>query len=186
MLRSIRLGALILQLFAANQSAYALTFKLAPTGAVMLQPSSSWYHAAFGLTLDLQTKDQKFVTRLAALERPEFRANGYEDKDWAGFFLLGSKVASTKFLRLEHSVIAFAGPARVGGSIRSTHAFDDVKKRSFTMNGPAFGLEWSARLRSVELSAGHTMFVGFGDETQSRAFVAWPWNFFTVTAGWLI
>jgi hypothetical protein len=186
MLQSIRMGVLFLQLFAVSHGAHAVTVKLAPTGAMMLQPSSSWYHAAFGLTLDLQTKDQKFVTRLAALERPEFKANGYEDKDWAGFFLFGSKVASTKFLRLEHSINAFAGPARVGGSIRSTHSFDEVKKRSFAMNGPAFGLEWSTRLGSVEVAAGHMMFVGFGDETQSRAFVAWPWNFFTATLGWLI
>ena len=185
MQRLLHLGA-FLWAFAASQLALSMTMKIAPTGALMLQPSSSWYHAAMGLTLDLEAKDQEFVSRLAGLERPKFSANGYEDQDWAAFLLAGSKVARVKYGGLDHSIVALAGAARVGGWIRSTHSFDDVKKRSFIMNGPAFALEWRMRLRAFELSAGHSMFVGFGDETQSRAFVAWPWSFFTLGAGWLL
>lgn len=173
---------LALALCFASDVALAATFKVASTGGLMQQPTSHYYHAIYGLAVEGGVESQKFVVRGSYLERPEFRNAGFRDKDYGYFLMAGTKITKTK----DRGLYAYFGGGRMLGYVKAdpdTAVEGDAKERDFGISGPSAVLEYVFRWKKLDLAANHQTFIGYGDKAQAEAYVAWPYNFFQVSAG---
>lgn len=175
---------------------YALpALKLATTAGLMQQPTSHYYCAVYGVVVDFGTENESFLTRASYVERPEFRSNGFVDKEYGWFAQIGSKLTKAK----SHGLYAYIGAGRMRGYMKLDKDFDrpqasssstatsiNVSKRSFTLPGATATLEYAARLGSTTLAASHQTFIGYVDDQQLEAKVAWPYNFFQLTLGYAL
>ena len=164
------------------EAAEAVTLKVASTGGLMQQPTSQYYHAVYGGYVEIASASQRLIGRGQYVERPEFSNVGYVDKDYGAFAQVGAKLTAAK----THGLLAFVGYGRMSGYIRAesaTRAQTDVSERHYAIPGPIAAVEYAVRLGRIDLAVNHQTFVGFADRTQTDAYVAWPFNFFQVSAG---
>ena len=161
-----------------------ITSYLRPTGGLMMQPASQFHHAVYGITADIANEAESFVGRVVYLERPKFRANGFEDQDSGLFALVGTRVTKGK----NHGLSAFIGGGRMGGYIKETSGDTSLgsygaSSRSYKLNGLTASLEYAGKWKVLSGSLGHQTFIGYGSKDQRDAYVAWPFNFLFATVG---
>lgn len=171
-----------LALWLVSDVALAATFKVATTGGLMQQPTSHYYHAIYGASFEGGTDSQKFLVRGSYLERPEFDNAGFKDKDYGFFTAAGTKITKEK----THGLYAFFGLGRMAGYVKAdedTEVSGEATERDFAVSGPTAILEYVFRWKMLDLAVNHQTFIGYVDETQLNAFVAWPYNFFQVSTG---
>ncbi len=171
-----------LALCLASDVALAASFKVASTGGVMQQPTSHYYHAIYGISFEGGTDAEGMLVRGSYLERPEFRNAGFRDKDFGYFVMAGTKITKTK----DRGLYAYFGGGRMMGYVKAdpeTELEGEATGREFGLSGPTATLEYVVRWKRLALAANHQTFIGYGDKTQLDAYVAWPYNFFQVSAG---
>jgi len=150
-----------------------------PVGCLMQQPTSNYYHACYGAHLDLGNQ-KTFVMRTIYVERPEFDALGYRDKEFAYFLMAGRDVTKSK----GHGLTAFAGIGQLEGYITANAETGSIETRRYEVPGPTFAAEYYLKVGPLNLSAGHQTLIGYHNSRQLSARVAWPYNFFTTTVGY--
>jgi hypothetical protein len=179
--KAARLCACVVALTGAR-AASAVTFKVASTGGLMQQPTSHYYHAVYGGYVEAGADSDAFVARFQYVERPEFDDAGYADKDYGSFGMIGTKVTKAK----DHGLYAFFGGGRMAGYVRAqeaTRGQTAADERSYALPGPTVAVEYQYHWKRLALAVNHQSFVGYVDKAQTDAYVAWPFNFFQVTAG---
>lgn len=163
--------------------ASAVVVKIASTGGLLQQPTSHYYHAIYGGLVDVARDDDWVIGRVQYLERPEFNVSGFADKDYGAFAMIGTKLTKAK----SHGLYAFFGAGRMLGYVRASN--DDTRlqaaaiSRDYSLPGPTATVAYAWRWRSLELAANHQTFIGYVDEAQTEAYVAWPFNIFQATIG---
>jgi hypothetical protein len=165
------------------QAAAAVTLEVGTTGGLMQQPTSHYYHAVYGAYFETGRDSEALLGRAAYIERPEFRAAGFIDKDFGYFAMAGTKVTKTK----DRGLYAYFGVGRMEGYVKvdpDGDASSDLEPRTYAMPGPTALLEYLWRFKGLTLSVNHQTFVGYQDKTQLKAYVAWPYNFFQVNAAY--
>jgi hypothetical protein len=182
--RALAAAATALASLAATP-AVALSIRAATTGGVMQQPTSHYYLACYGGRLDLATDADGLVMRASYVERPEFRSVGYADKEYGYFALVGTRVTKGK---TGPALTAFIGAGRMHGYVArlDTDSAPEgaTNRRSFQLPGLSTALEYGGRWHGLDLAVGHQAFIGYVDDEQLDAYVAWPYNFFQVSAGY--
>jgi hypothetical protein len=163
--------------------------RVASTGGVMQQPSSHYYLAIYGGTVDAGTSDERFLARIAYFERPEFRDAGFADKDMGWFAMAGTKIkgAGETAGPYGRGLYAFFGVGEMAGYVRADAdavAPDTPRERDYRLAGLTAALEYDLKLAGVVVGFGHQTFVGYVDRTQAEAFVAWPFNTFQMRLGY--
>ncbi len=149
----------------------------------MQQPTSHYYHAVYGVNADASTESQGLILRMQYLERPEFKYAGFADKEYGWFASVGTKVTGPK----DRGLFAFFGGGRMTGYTRAEPATrlgdGTARKRAFALPGPLASLEYAVRWKSFDVALSHAAFVGFVDNEQTEAYVAWPYNVFALNLG---
>lgn len=161
--------------------ALGMTVKIGSSGGLMQQPTSHYYHAAYGVSVDLATDSQKGIVRAHYIERPEFRSLGFADKDYGWFGQVGTKVLGAK----DHGLFAFFGMGRMEGYVKADpdRIDSDVNERKYALPGPTASIEYAWALGPIDLSVNHQTFIGYVSQEEVEAYVAWPYNFFMLQAG---
>lgn len=167
-------------------SAQALGWSVDPaiSGGVMQQPTSNYYLACYGLSLDLSNQGASFITRLSYAERPEFNRNGFSEKDQVSLAMAGTTAAKFK----HGTVKAFFGGGSVSGYVARI-ADDDktvLERRTYQLPGPAAAVEYVLAAGHFSVALNHTTFIGYGGKEQTEALVAWPYNFYLLSGGYSI
>ena len=171
---------LVLQLFMAP-AAFGVILDGGAISGIMVQPTSNYYHMIYGGYLGTSTEMEGVGFQGGYIERPAFKAAGFVDKEWSSYFLLGSKVTDAKIKKA--GVWAGFGVSRVGGFIGPSDGNPDLPKRGFAIDGVGAALECYARVLGVRLSIAHQTFVGFANDIQTSAYVAWPYSFVMIKVG---
>lgn len=165
--------------------AYAATFEATTLSGVIQQPTSQYYHAIYGLNARFATDGQGLIGTLRYLERPEFQAEGYKDKDYGGFVLIGTKL--TKWTG--HGIFAHFGYGKMFGYTRAASPETragfaaDSSRSSYSIRGLTAALEYNVRIGSYDFGLGHQTFIGYVDAFQLSSLVAWPFNVFNINLG---
>lgn len=172
---------LLLTPFAFAMPASAIHMAIGTDAGVMQQPTSHYYHAKYGASLEISTKQEGLAARLSYFSRPAFRAAGYQDQDSGEFFLLGSKLTKAT----GHGLYAYFGFGRIYGY---TKAIGDTKveenstsTRSYLLRGATATAEYAVDFSALRVALAHQTFCGVVDQSQFMAFVGWPYNLFHVT-----
>lgn len=184
MFRKIQIQMLLciaVLLFAFSVKASAVTLLPQVNGGVMQQPTSNYYLECYGVSFDVQNKDAGFIVRASYIERPEFKANSFAEKDRAGLLLLGT--TATKIFG--GSLRAFFGAGNVSGYVARFDSDNKtiLEKRSYQLPGPSASIEYQVVLARVTFAFNHTTFIGYGGKDQTEAMVAWPYNFYSLSTG---
>jgi hypothetical protein len=169
----------------ASTKSQAVTYSVGTTGGLMQQPTSHYYHAVYGGFFEVGSDTEKFLGRAAYIERPEFRSVGFIDKDYGYFAMAGTKVTKTK----NHGLFAFMGFGKMAGYIKAdptSAEASDLQSRNYSMPGPTALLEYMWRFHGLTIAANHQTFVGYQDQTQLKAYVAWPYNLFQVNLSYCL
>lgn len=161
----------------------ALGVTVAPSisGGLMQQPTSNYYLACYGLSVDVQAAN--FITRVSYIERPEFSKNGFAEKDGLGLVMAG--MSARKIFKGELKVF-FGGGAASGYVAELNENNKKSDQRTYQLPGPAAGVEYSISLGKVSFALNHTTFIGYGGKDQTAAFVAWPYNLYFLSTGYSI
>lgn len=181
------LSGLLIALSMVANAATAATIVPSISGGLMQQPTSNYYLACYGLTLDAETKDSGFIARGSYTERPKFSRDGFSEQDRSIMAFLGT-TAVKDVVFSKDSVRAFIGGGHVSGYVEKTSRADGQASqiRTYNLPGIAASVEYGLRFKSTALSLGHTTFVGFGGSEQTSALVAWPYNFYSLAFGFLL
>lgn len=158
-------------IFTFDQYAVAASYYLSTTVGLMTQPASSYYHTVYGLDLKNSFFKEKLILNATYIERPEFKFNGFSDKESGSFFKVGSKLNSHNV----HKLFAYVGYGKMSGYIKEISTSD---QSSFHISGPVFKLEYIYDFKNFSLGIDHQTLVGHSDSRQLEAKVAWPYNFF--------
>lgn len=145
---------------------------------VMQQPASHFYHAVYGLNSQVSLFKSMQV-RLGGFERPKFESEGYVDREYGVYILLGGVVAKDK----RHEMRAYVGSGNNKGFINEVNS-DSRSSRSYSINGVLFSMEYSLGIKNYEVNFAHSQFVGSNNREHLEAFVAWPFSFFSVGIGY--
>jgi hypothetical protein len=167
-----------------EQSAFGWNLAPAITGGLMQQPTSNYYLACYGMNIDLENQNGAFIARAAYAERPEFNRNGFAEKDRTGLLLAGTTAAKI----YGGSVRVFFGGGTASGYV-SKIASDNkttLDRRSYQLPGPSAAVEFAVNIGKIHFSLNHTTFIGYGGKIQTEAMVAWPYNFYFISAGYSI
>lgn len=169
--------------------ASAAVVRVASTGGVMQQPSSHYYLAIYGGSVDVGTSDERFLVRGAYLERPEFEDAGFADKDMGWFAMAGTKVkgAGEASGPNGRGLFAYFGVGEMAGYVRADADAvgpDTARERNYRLGGLSAALEYDLSLAGVVFGVSHQTFIGYVDRTQTDAFVAWPFNTFQMRLGY--
>ena len=166
--------------------AKAASFGIGTTAGVMQQPTSHYYHATYGLEATTGTEAQRCLLRASYVERPEFSADGYADKDYGWFCQVGSKLTK----KANQGLYAFIGGGRMAGYTKLTTAASSAAETAnskvasnYIQSGMSASIDYAVRWGQVDLAAGHLVFIGVVDRTQLQGYVAWPYTFFHIRAG---
>ena len=191
LLRLLRLSVCACVAAATNAApSKAATVTVGTMGGLMLQPTSHYYLAVYGATVNVDDDKQGLLTRLAYVERPEFRDAGFADKDYGGFLSVGTKVTKQTFLG--GNLYAYLGVGRMSGYTKlDSHSVPGVAaaadglrtSSSYAVDGPTATFEYATQLGRTVFALGHQTFIGYVDEFQLKSYVAWPYNFYHASCG---
>ena len=162
----------------AAPASWGLTIQGGAHVGVMQQPTSNYFLGIYGATGDVMRDDHSLFFRLAYFERPEFRNNGFADKDFGGFAMAGSQILR----RGEGEVLAMLGAGQMLGYTRvlghDPDPTDEAHKRHYRLTGLTTALEYAYHWLGVDFAVSHQAFIGYDGTTQLAALVAWPYTFF--------
>lgn len=147
-------------------------------GAMMLQPTSNYYHASYGALATIGMDDDTLFFRVGLIERPKFNSAGFEDQESHIFAGIGTSPWQKKPFRLR----ALLGYGSMAGFIQQKNN-PSAEKRSFQLTGATVAMEFSATYDYVDIGAGHQQFIGLADQIQTDAYVAWPYSFIYTKIG---
>jgi hypothetical protein len=161
-------------------SSLAATLRPSVLVGLMAPPSSQYYHYVYGGQVDLARRFDTSLVRVQYLQRPAFTETGYTDQDFSALAMLGTSVLGKK----EFGVTALFGGGYVWGYIKASENPDD--KNSYKLPGLAVALEarWSPKLIDVRFA--HQVLVAHESKDQLKAYVAWPFNWFVLSASYPI
>jgi hypothetical protein len=155
--------------------ALAITARVGGGFGVMTQPTSSYFLAAHSGFLDIATASESFMLRGTYIERPAFTSAGYIDQEYGYFGMLGTKVTPQK----NHGLNCYVGYGTMRGYLavdKEHFPESDESLRTFRLPGPVVELEYSYSWRYVRIGIEQIAFTGLGDQLQTDARVAWPYN----------
>ena len=142
---------------------------------LMQQPASEYYTAIYG---GEATIGEEYVTTMSYLERPKFRASGFEDQERGYFLFGGAKLTHGKI----GGLFAKLGFGTMQGYIKS---LEDGTSSTYSLSGPAAELQYIFSWRLGELSFAHRMFAAYSTKEQFKAYVLWPYSYFTINFTYL-
>jgi hypothetical protein len=166
--------------FSIASSARAATLRPSALVGFMAPPSSQYYHYVYGGQVDLARNMDSSLMRIQYLQRPAFSKSGYTDQDFSALAMIGTSVLGKK----EFGVTALAGGGYVWGYIKASNNPDD--KNSYKLPGLAVALEarWSPKFIDVRFA--HQVLIAHESQDQLKAYVAWPFNWFVLSAAYPI
>lgn len=161
-------------------SSLAATLRPSALVGLMTPPSSHYYHYVFGGQVDLAQTGDLSLMRIQYLQRPAYSKSGYRDQDFSALAMFGTSV----FGEQEFGVSGLAGGGYVWGYIKSTENPND--KNSYKLPGIAVALEarWSPKFIDVRFA--HQVLIAHESEDHLKAYVAWPFNWFLLSAAYPI
>ena len=77
---------------AMASKAYGLSGIVGVFTGTMQQPTSNYFHFAYGAYLGVETESKGFQIQLGYMERPKFDSLGFEDQEAASFILVGTNL----------------------------------------------------------------------------------------------
>ncbi len=153
-----------------TKTVLANSLRLGSFVGLMQQPASEYYTAVYGGEMML---GEDYVTTASFLERPKFRASGFEDQERGYFLLSGAKLTEDKI----GGLYAKIGFGTMQGFIKS---LDSDRESSYSLSGPAAELQYIFSWKYGEISFAHRMFAAYSTKEQFKAYVLWPYSFFTI------
>lgn len=148
------------------------------------QPASQYYHLYYGAQYTYRWTKKKIYFRGAYAERPKFEAQGYIDQESTVYTLVGTTVIDKKWYMLD----GFVGFGQFMGFIEPASAEDETSyntRRTYRLNGIHAAMEIKAYKGPVYAALGHEIFIGYVDNFQLEAYVAWPVHYFNFKLGFL-
>lgn len=166
--------------FVVGGSSLAATLRPSALVGLMTPPSSQYYHYVYGGQIDLARRFDSSLLRIQYLQRPAYTKSGYTDQDFSALGMVGTSVMGKK----EYGVTALLGGGYVWGYIKASENLDD--RNSYKLPGLAVALEakWSPKFIDVRFA--HQVFIGHESQDQLKAYVAWPFNWFVLSAAYPI
>lgn len=155
----------------------AIGYHAGSLGGVMVQPTSSYYHLVYGGYGEVGRDDGALLVRGGYLERPKFSSAGFEDQEFFGFGLIGSRV----FHKKKHGLQIFAGGGQTTAFLRDVAG--NLESRRYRVPGLVLLAEYYGRWKAIDVAVQHQAFVGHVSDRQLRAYVAWPYGFFLLRMG---
>ncbi len=152
----------------------------------MQVPASEYMYAAYGAYAEVGSELRKFVFRLFYMERPEFRANGFADKDSIAAVTIGGQIVGTK----NSGLVVMIGPGRASGYVKVTEAdlpsvgFTKGASNSYTLNGMLLEADYEFRMSGFQFAVGHQSLSGVPDNRQFAARVGYTFPSFTIKLGY--
>lgn len=157
---------------AASTKASAVTVRPMGLTGVMQQPASQYYHLVYGGNLDISLVDSWSI-RGTYFERPAFHSAGYVDQDFFAYAQTGVSF----FRKGIFDVYSYIGAGRGWGYLKEespTEGREKVRRNDYTLQALALSMEVSALFSWADVRIGHSLFVGKGDNDQTKSQVAWP------------
>jgi len=157
-------------------------YRVGLTKALMQQPTSQYYHEMNGFYADIFKATDSLTLRIQYLERPEFKAVGFRDKEYAGFVNLGTRVTPGS----RYFISSFLGWGRFSGYIKqdaTEEITDPGPHRSYKITGVSLSGYLNAQVSRVHLAIGVQSFTGFSSQSQLESYVGWPYNMILVNGG---
>lgn len=179
-LRVIILLSVFVTHFGVAGSALAATLRPSALVGFMTPPSSQYYHYVYGGQVDLARSFDSSLMRIQYLQRPAYSKSGYTDQDFSALAMIGTSVMGKK----EYGITALTGGGLVWGYIKASENQDD--KNSYRLPGLAVAIEarWSPKYIDVRFA--HQVLIGHESQDQLKAYVAWPFNWFVISAAYPI
>ena len=156
--------------------ALAFNLQLGTMGGLLTQPGSQYYHYVRGLYGGLGAVRSSLGLRLWYLARPVHSSEGYEDQDSLLLYTAGGHVWSSGVVTLG----GWAGFGIAGGYIKE---LDSPVKHNYRLRGIPVGIELAIKGDFFYGALSHISFTGIDGNNQFQAFVAWPFNCFTLNLG---
>ena len=154
---------------------FATNLRAGGVFGLMQQPSSEYYSAIYGAEAMI---GEDYVTTFSYLERPKFRASGFEDQERGYFLLSGAKLTKNK----TGGLFAKLGFGTMQGYIKS---LDNNQQSSYSLSGPAAEVQYIFSSSFGEISVAHRMFAAYSTSEQFSAYVLWPYSYFTLNFTYL-
>lgn len=157
----------------------AASIRPTAVSGVMQQPTSQYYHLAYGVQLDLARLDDAALMRWQYLERPAFHKSGYIDQDFSGAFFIGANVLKQRQVGVN---------ALIGGGYAWGYLKEDgegvLRHESYRLPGVATALEARWTTPSFDVRVTHQVMICQNSQAQTEAYVAWPfsWTLLSVSA----
>jgi hypothetical protein len=148
------------------------------------QPTSQYYHQYYGGSYEYLSPGRWPFLRVTYAERPQFNNLGYTDQESTYNLLAGAEAFRNKYSLIK----AYVGLGVFQGYIKPSNDRDYVtseEKRTFRLNGIHAAMDAVVYRGPVYAALGHEMFVGYVDNSQLEAYVAWPVLFFNFRLGYL-
>lgn len=175
---------ILLSAFAINfvVTSFSLAATLRPSALVglMTPPSSQYYHYVYGSQIDLAGRFDSSLMRIQYLQRPAYSKSGYTDQDFSALGMIGTSVMGKK----EFGITALFGGGYVWGYIKASENPSD--KNSYKLPGLAVALEARWTPKFIDVRFAHQVFIGHEAQDQLKAYVAWPFNWFVLSAAYPI
>lgn len=154
----------------------AITVNFGALAATITQPSSQYFHYAYGGYIAIASDKDTVVARISYLERPVFSSAGFSDQDSYGQLAFGGQVGQWGSLRVNSLV----GLGQVYGYLISSQ---DDESRSYSLRGLSLLAEAGWSFEQMSIYFGHDLFVGRGSAEHTEAFVFWPYTVFYFRLG---
>jgi hypothetical protein len=172
----------LLLMLVASMPAFAITTRVGSGFGVMVQPTSSYFLAAYSGFIDVATDSEGVMLRGTYVERPKFSSNGYIDQEYGYFGMVGTKLTK----QANRGLNCYVGYGAMRGYLavdKEYYPDSTAPLRTFRLPGPVVELEYSYSWRHLRLGMEQIVFTGLGDQVQLDARVAWPYNILLINAG---
>ena len=157
-----------------------ITWQIDGTLGLMQQPTSHYYLGVAGLELEGASQNGRFLIRTDGFARPTYTTGSFVEQEYGYRLLIGHRILQTRY----QAVSAYGGIGRMFGELSNNEQLSQNAKRSYAMTGPSFSAKYELRYLSSSIALSHTTIIGYRDTDQLRAYVAWPFNFYTFHLGW--
>lgn len=169
-----------------GSSLAAVTYKFGGLSGVMQQPSSNYFHYIYGVYGEINNKNNGLSLRVGYLERPLFEAVGFVDQEFFRFVEIGSNLNVAK----GHDIYVHMGGGEVNGFIKvdkhNSYQLIRGEDRYFSLKGLALAMEYVFSFSMFEMALSQLSFVGYGNDAQFKAYVAWPYHFTFLRIGMVL
>ena len=157
--------------------ASAISYVVSPLAGLMQQPNSQYYHAAYGASVNIMSKNLRHGLTAVYFERPKFSGEGFEEQETLAHIQWQIFASRSKY----GDLMAGFGFGKASGYVSNS-----TGRSSYSMNALVTSAEIVKRWKSFELAAGHTIYVGGKSEQELNAYVAWPFLTLQLRMGFVI